>query len=183
MVKKKNAPSHLVDARDSCLISRSGRSLGGKHGTPLQYSCLENPMDRGAWRAIVHGVAKSLTLLGTAVILPNQPFHQPNNIQPKRNSCCQNQRSLPMWERQGNKHPKLYFLLPGPPIDQAFEITPWGQPYRALLRKGTNRFQAQGWIWIFVENEAFTILGPSQEKEYKLTIPRWITMQIFISKF
>ena len=36
-----------------------GRSPGGGHGNPLQYSCLENPMDRGAWRATVHGVAKS----------------------------------------------------------------------------------------------------------------------------
>ena len=35
-----------------------GRSPGGGHGNPLQYSCLENPMDRGAWRAAVHGVAK-----------------------------------------------------------------------------------------------------------------------------
>ena len=36
-----------------------GRSRGGGHGNPLQYSCLENPMDRGAWRATVHGVAES----------------------------------------------------------------------------------------------------------------------------
>ena len=40
-----------------------GRSPGGGHGNPLQYSCLENPMDRGAWRATVHGVAKSWTQL------------------------------------------------------------------------------------------------------------------------
>ena len=38
-----------------------GRSLGGGHGDPLQYSCLESPMDRVAWQAIVHGVAKSWT--------------------------------------------------------------------------------------------------------------------------
>ena len=40
----------------------SGRSPGGANGNPLQYSCLENSMDRGAWRATVHGVAKSRTL-------------------------------------------------------------------------------------------------------------------------
>ena len=40
-----------------------GRSPGGGHGNPLQYSCLENPMDRGAWQAAVHGVAKSQTHL------------------------------------------------------------------------------------------------------------------------
>ena len=40
-----------------------GRSLAGGHGNPLQYSCLGNPMDRGAWQAMVHGVAKSQTRL------------------------------------------------------------------------------------------------------------------------
>ena len=40
-----------------------GRSLGGGHGNPLQYSCLENPMDRGAWQATVYGVAQSRTQL------------------------------------------------------------------------------------------------------------------------
>ena len=44
-------------------ISGSGRSPGGGHGNPLQYYCLENPMDRGAWQAMVHGVAKSRTRL------------------------------------------------------------------------------------------------------------------------
>jgi len=46
---------------DLGLIPGLGRSPGGGHGNPLQYSCLENPMDRGAWQATVHGVAKSHT--------------------------------------------------------------------------------------------------------------------------
>ena len=46
---------------DLGLISRLGRSPGGGHGNPLQDSCLENPMDRGAWWAIVHGVEKTPT--------------------------------------------------------------------------------------------------------------------------
>ena len=49
--------------RDSGLIPGSGRSPGGEDGIPLQYSCQENSMDRGAWRATVHGVAKSRTQL------------------------------------------------------------------------------------------------------------------------
>ena len=49
--------------RDSGSIPELGRSLGGGHGSPLQYSCLQNPMDRGAWRAAIHGVAKSRTRL------------------------------------------------------------------------------------------------------------------------
>ena len=44
---------------DAGSILESGRCPGGGHGNILQYSCPENPMDRGAWRAIVHGVAKS----------------------------------------------------------------------------------------------------------------------------
>ena len=50
-------------AGDVGLIPGSGRSLGEGKGYPFQYSCLGNPMDRGAWWAIVHGVAKSQTLL------------------------------------------------------------------------------------------------------------------------
>ena len=46
---------------DTGLIPGLGRSPGGGHGNPLQYSCLENLMDRGAWRATVHGVTKSWT--------------------------------------------------------------------------------------------------------------------------
>ena len=45
-------------AGDLCSISGLKRSPGGGHGNPLQYSCLENSMDRGAWQATVHGVAK-----------------------------------------------------------------------------------------------------------------------------
>ena len=47
--------------RDTGSIPRSGRSPGEEHGNPLQYSCLENPMDRGTWLATVHRTAKSWT--------------------------------------------------------------------------------------------------------------------------
>ena len=51
------------NAGDARLIQGSGRSLGGENGYPLQYSCLENSMDGGAWWATVHGIAKSRTRL------------------------------------------------------------------------------------------------------------------------
>ena len=57
---KKNLP---VNAGDAGSIPGLGRSPGGGHGNPLLYSCLENPVDRGAWGATVHGVAKSQTRL------------------------------------------------------------------------------------------------------------------------
>ena len=52
----KNPPADAGDARDRSSIPRSGRSPGEGNGNPLQYSCLGNPMDRGACQAIVHGV-------------------------------------------------------------------------------------------------------------------------------
>ena len=54
-------PASAGDIRDVGLIPGLRRSPRGGHGNPLQYSCLDNPMDRGAWRAMVHRVAKSWT--------------------------------------------------------------------------------------------------------------------------
>ena len=59
----KNLPTNARDAGDAGLIPGWGRSPRVGNGNPLQYSCLENPMDRGAWRATVHGVTKSQTRL------------------------------------------------------------------------------------------------------------------------
>ena len=57
----KNPPA---DAGDMGSVLGSGRSSGEGNGNPLQYSCLENPMDRGGWQATIQGVAKSQTRLG-----------------------------------------------------------------------------------------------------------------------
>ena len=59
----KNPPANAGDVRDMGLIPELGKSPGGVRGNPLQYSSLENLMDRGAWWATVHKVVKSLTLL------------------------------------------------------------------------------------------------------------------------
>ena len=59
----KNSAANAGDARDTNLILGLGRSSGEGNGNPLQYSCLENSMDRGAWWATVHGVTKSQTQL------------------------------------------------------------------------------------------------------------------------
>ena len=64
----KNMPTNAGDIGDAGSIHRTGRSPGEGNGNPLQYSCLENSMDRGAWWATVHGVTKSrirLKLLST----------------------------------------------------------------------------------------------------------------------
>ena len=54
-----NPPANAGDIRDAVSIPGSGRAPGGGHGNPPQCSCLENPVDRGAWWVTVHGVAES----------------------------------------------------------------------------------------------------------------------------
>ena len=59
----KNLPANAGDAGDAGSIPESGSSSGGGHSNPLQYSCLEKPLDRGAWGTVVQRVAKSQTRL------------------------------------------------------------------------------------------------------------------------
>ena len=59
----KNLPANAGDVRDEGSIPGLGRSPGEGHGNPVQYSCLENHMDRGTWQGMVHRVAKSRTRL------------------------------------------------------------------------------------------------------------------------
>ena len=63
----KKLPANAGDTRDMSSIPGSGRSPGGGHGNPLQYFCLENSMDRGAWWVTVHGVKNSGTWLNACV--------------------------------------------------------------------------------------------------------------------
>ena len=63
VLEVKNPPANAGDIRNVGSIPGLERSPGGGHSNPLQYSCLENPMDRGAWQAMVHRVAKSQTQL------------------------------------------------------------------------------------------------------------------------
>ena len=57
----KNLPALAGDTRDTGLIPGSGRPPGGGNGKQLQYSCLVNPMDRGTWQAIIHGITQNQT--------------------------------------------------------------------------------------------------------------------------
>ena len=86
----KNLPVDAGDIRDADSIPGPGRSPGGGHSYPLQCSCLENPMDRGAWRATVHGVTKiehdrnDLALTGPTRVLvrqkPEEHQHSRDNM-------------------------------------------------------------------------------------------------------
>ena len=61
----KNLPAKAGNIRSMGSTPRLGRSPGGGHGNPLKYSCLENPMDRGAWQVTLHRITKSWTRLST----------------------------------------------------------------------------------------------------------------------
>ena len=76
----KNLPANAGDIRDSDLIPDSGRSPGGGHGNPLQYSCPETSMDGGAWQTTVHRVAKSRTQLKRLSTHPKEIIQQKNKI-------------------------------------------------------------------------------------------------------
>ena len=65
MLVVKNLLANVGDIRNTSSIPGSGKSLGGGNGNPLQYFCLENPTDRGAWLAMVHRVAESNTTEAT----------------------------------------------------------------------------------------------------------------------
>ena len=73
----KNLPDNAGNLREAGLIPESGRSPGGGHGNPFQYSCSENPMDRRVWQVTVHRVAKNQTQLkqlSLHVHIPNIPL-------------------------------------------------------------------------------------------------------------
>ena len=63
----KNPPANAGNIKDAGSIPGVGRSPGGGHGNPPQYSCLESPMDRAAWRATVHGVTDTTGRLSTCI--------------------------------------------------------------------------------------------------------------------
>ena len=74
----KNLPANVGDTRDVGWIPGSGRSPEEGNGDPLQYSCLENSMDRGAWQAIGHGVTKSWTQLSPCMHARACPCRKPS---------------------------------------------------------------------------------------------------------
>ena len=75
VLEVKNLPANAGDTGDMGSIPRSGGCPRGEHGNLHQYSCLENPMDGGAWWATVHGVAKSRTRLSDFTSLQLSPFN------------------------------------------------------------------------------------------------------------
>ena len=103
LVVKNLPPGQCRDLRDAGLIPGWGRSPEGGHDNPLQYSCLENPMDRGAWRATVHSISKNQTWLkwqrSTAQHIPSRigtsGFKHFWSTRVNENSSEQNKYTIP----------------------------------------------------------------------------------------
>ena len=138
VLKVKNLPANAEATRDMSLIPGWGRSPEGGHGNLLQYSYLENPMDRGAWRVTVHGASKSQTWLKQLSMHMHEyiPFDSPTWIlgyDPKEavgkvckdlcirifirgcalaSSCCCNKLSQASWLKTPLVQQATFFLEP-----------------------------------------------------------------------
>ena len=102
----KNPSANAGGSRDAVLIAGLGRSPGGRHCNPLQYSCLENSMDRGAWQATVHRVTKSQTRLKHNMHkhVQSQCFQVPERCSrwtiPSRAKCGRSFKSLCLFQKR-----------------------------------------------------------------------------------
>ena len=94
LLQRSHSPHYLTIR--NCILFRSMPVVGGGHGTPLQYSCLENPMDGGAWKAAVHGVAEGRTRLSDFIFTFH--FHAlKKEIATHSCSCLENPREGGAW--------------------------------------------------------------------------------------
>ena len=102
-----NGKESACNAGDTASIPKSGRSPGGGHGNALQYSCLKNPLDRGAWQATVHGVPKiqtRLKWLSTHGVCVQAPGQKRSNDLDFDMTLPQSWGSLGFWHIVGTQH-------------------------------------------------------------------------------
>ena len=86
-----SSPASTEDARDAGSIPGSGRSPGGRYSNPLQYACLENPMDRGVWQATFHGITKRWTWVKRQNMHEDQKY---NEVSPHTSQNGHHQKNL-----------------------------------------------------------------------------------------
>ena len=127
--------------RDAGSISEWARSPGEENGNSLQYSCLDNPMDRGVWRATVHGVGKSRTPLSDSAhegvftiarIIGNVTKSVPSGSAGKKFTCQCRRRRFDFWVRKIPWRTKWQFtpaFLPGKfhGLRSPVGYSPWGR--------------------------------------------------------
>ena len=131
----KNLPANAGDIRDGDSIPGLGRSLGERRGNPLHYSCLENPMDREAWRTAVRGVAKSQTWLKLSlsfffIFFSIVAYHRLLNIVP-----CATQWDLVVYLFSNIQASLVAQLVKNPPA--MLQTWVWSLGWEDPLEKGT----------------------------------------------
>ena len=147
-----------------CSIPRSERSPGGGHGNPLQYNCLEKPMDRGAWQATVHGVSKSPTSLKQLSMHPDT--ETPTRWE-KLTLCCPQALKPEGWW--------CWFRLTSPPINQKNVhklIMPCLNHYyespHHTLQVGTCTFEGISLLWSPLPGRAIKLFFSTSPKTLSL---------------
>ena len=128
------------DAGDQNLIPRSGRSSGVRNGNPLEYSCLKNPMERGAWRVTVHGVTKSQTRLRD---WPPPYLHSPNIV----DHCSKRPKYVTHLISQTWKVYGRYYCYP----NMVDEEVSWAEVEGVILHHTASLWESQGLdqsIWL-----------------------------------
>ena len=128
----KNLPAKSGDVGDISLIPGTRRSPGGGNGNPLQYSCLGNPMDRGAWRATVLGVLKSQTWLNMCAHTVYIPFSRVSSVRWWSLPLCHWTQALSYdWSHVSRSGP-LSVLAHGSyvPLPQSYSALSRGYPSR-----------------------------------------------------
>ena len=150
-----NGKGSACNARNLGLIPGSGRSPGEGNGSPLQYSCLENPLDRGAWRAAVHGVAKSWTWLSDFF-----HFHLPRS-----SSFCYIFQPQGSWWWSAHRAPTRSFSVDTSQLDVSIHVSlnsalmgagGFSTSFKAALMSAAPQKQClpRPWWWVKVGAES-----------------------------
>ena len=147
------APANAGHIRDSSSFPGLGRSPGGGHGNPLQYSFLENPMDRGAWRATVHGVTKNWTQLG--VWVHNNILQYRTRRRGHIHQCNQGSISNRLNRQKTSKSTYIYTKNTMKSLINILNVCQTLHPragtvfflstYRVFVKSAVHRLSKQGW--------------------------------------
>jgi len=169
----KNPPANAGDTREVSLITWSGRSPRHGNSNPFQYSCLGNSMERGAWTATVHGLAKSWTPLST---------HTQGWLSPPGNDSI----DFLLWKKIDNKNFRkalqcwLYFFLPHA-FTMLFSlarhfVTDYLNETTLVKTNGRKMLSVMAWILFFVDMPNCRIiqcfLSPKGMSDFVCTVPK-----------
>ena len=157
----KNPPASAGDTKDASLISGSGRSPGEGNGNPLQYSCLENPIDRGAWPATVHEVTESQTQQ-TTPDLSNTPTFLASVFTVRTDTEIPDEAQEGFMALSAKEESSRLCGRLGQRVQWGSNILPWPQRYLALRVIGTAFWK---YWWAFCRKVFYLYLHNGAESQ------------------